>query len=494
MSSPDPSIPDDAAAHNKRGIELARGGRWPDALAHFDRAVALKPDYAEAYNNRALILQELNRPADALASLDRGVALTPDNARAHNNRGAVLQDLKRFDEALAAHAQALALKPDFAEAQFNTATALRALKRFDEAIAAFEKALALRPDYPEAYQNLGVTLQDEKRLEEAVAAYRKAIALRPHYAEAYNNLGFCELQLGRFTDGFRDYEWRKQLPGAPAQFFTRPEWRGEALAGKTLLVHAEQGFGDTLQFCVYGKAAAARGIKTVMAVQDPLRRLLQQLRPAVDIVGPDAMLAAYDYHCSLMSLPGRLGVTLDALPAERNYIAADPALSRLWNDRLPPRPVSPKPRIGVAWSGNPKQKNDHNRSMTLQALSPIFAADAHWIALQKDVRAGDAALLAELPVAPLGGSLTDFADTAALIDNLDLVITVDTSVAHLAGAMGKPVWILLAYYPDWRWFLEGETSPWYPSARLFRQDRSRSWENAVARLRGAVHEFARSRP
>jgi tetratricopeptide (TPR) repeat protein len=488
-------MPDDATAHNKHGIELARGGQLQDALAHFDKAVALKPDYAEAHNNRALILQDLNRLDDALASLDRTLALTPDNARAQNNRGALLQDLKRFEEALAAHDKALALNASFAEAQFNKATALHALKRFDEAIAAFEKAIALRPDYPEAYQNLGITLQDEKRLEEAAAVYRKAISLRPNYTEAYNNLGFCELQLGQFESGFRDYEWRKRLAGpAGNRFFMRPEWRGEIITGKTLFVHWEQGFGDTLQFCHFGKVAAAHGIKTIMSVQQPLWGLLQQLRPVVDVVGHDAVPTAYDYHCSLMSLPGPLGVTFNSIPSEHSYIAADAALSKTWHSRLPAQQASPRPRIGVAWSGNAKQKNDHNRSMTLKALSPLFAADADWVSLQKDVRDGDAALLTELPIIPLGGSLTDFADTAALIDNLDLVITVDTSVAHLAGAMGKPVWIMLAYYPDWRWFLDGETSPWYPSARLFRQDRSRSWENIVARVGEAVHEFARSRP
>ena len=486
-------MPEDAVGYNKHGIELARSGQLQEALAQFDQAVALKPDYAEAYNNRALILQDLNRPSDALTSLDRTLALAPDNARAQNNRGAVLQDLKRFEEALAAHDKALALNAGFAEAQFNRATALHALKRFDEAIADFEKAIALRPDYPEAYQNLGATLQDEKRLEEAAAAYRKAIALRPDYAEAHNNLGLCELQLGQFEAGFRDYEWRKRLPGSMAnRFFMRPEWRGETITGKTLFVHWEQGLGDTLQFCRFGKATAARGIKTIISVQQPLWGLLQQLRPAVDIIGHDAVPTAYDYHCPLLSLPGPLGVTFNSIPSEQSYLAANSALSSAWNARLAARQASPKLRIGVAWSGNADHKNDQNRSMALKALAPIFTVDAHWISLQKEVPPGDAALLTELPVTPLGSSLTDFADTAALIDNLDLVITVDTSVAHLAGAMGKPVWIMLAYHTDWRWFLEGAASPWYPSARLFRQDRSRSWENVVARVQGAVHEFARS--
>ncbi len=489
----DASTPDDATAHNKRGIELARGGQLQDALAQFDKAVALKPDYAEAYNNRALILQDLSRPDEALASLDRTLALTPDNARAQNNRGAVLQDLRRFEEALAAHDKALALNTAFAEAQYNKATALHALNRFDEAISGFEKAIALRPDYPEAYQNLGVTLQDDKRLEEAAAAYRKAIALRPGYAEAHSSLGFCELQLGQFESGFRDYEWRKQLPGAPAnRFFMRPEWRGETITGKTLFVHWEQGFGDTLQFCRFGKVSAARGIKTIMSVQQPLWGLLQQLRPAIDIIGHDAVPATYDYHCSLMSLPGRLGIAANTIPAEPHYIAADPVLSQTWSGRLSSQHAASTPRIGVAWSGSEKHKNDRNRSVSLKTLSPLFAADAHWVSLQKDVRAGDAAVLAALPITPLGDALTDFAETAALIDNLDLVITADTAVAHLAGAMGKPVWIMLTYYSDWRWFLDGETSPWYPSARLFRQDRSRSWENVVARVGEAVHEFARS--
>ncbi len=281
------------------------------------------------------------------------------------------------------------------------------MKRFDEAIAGFEKAIALRPDYPEAYQNLGITLQDEKRIEEAIAAYRKAIALRPNYAEAYSNLGFCELQLGQFEAGFRDYEARKLQAGLPdTRFITRPEWRGENIEGKTLFVHCEQGFGDTLQFCRFGKVAAARGIKVIMSVQQPLWKLLQQLRPPVNVIAQDTVPAAFDYHCSLMSLPGPLGINAGTIPVEQRYLASDPALSRVLAERLP-QPSS-KPRIGVTWSGNPKHKNELNRSMPLKVLSPLFAAGAHWVSLQKERRPDDAGLLAELPVAPLADTLDRF--------------------------------------------------------------------------------------
>ena len=491
--------PNYAEAHNGRGIVLANLNRVADALASFENAVALKPDYAEAYNNRGMILQDLARLDDALASFDLAIAIQADNARAHNNRGVALQDLKRFADALASHDRAIALKPDFAEAYYNRAMAQHALKRFDEAHAGFGRAIALRPDYAEAYHNLGVLLQDRKRIDDAIAAYGKAIALNPDNAESHFNLGFCLLHVGRYEQGWPLHEWRlkiEELSGRRS--FAQPRWRGgEDISGKTLFVYREQGLGDTLQFCRYGRLLKARGIKTVMSVQEPLYRLLQQMSPDVQIIHDGALPATFDYHCPLMSLPLAFGTTLDTIPALQPYIFADRTLRDAWAPRLPPRQRlstgHTKPRIGIAWSGNKKQKNDHNRSTTLRALAPLFSDDVQWISLQKDLRPGDADLLKELPVVSFTDELADFADTAAVLDSLDLVITVDTSVAHLAGAMGKPVWIMLTYYPDWRWLLDRDDCPWYPTARLFRQDETRSWENVIVRVRDAMHEFVKSR-
>jgi len=485
--------PDYAEAYNSRGIVLANLQRFDDALAGFDKAIALKQDYAEAYNNRGVILQDLKHLEDALASFDQAIALKPDNAWAYNNRGVALQDLKRFDAALASFDQAIALKPDYAEAYYNRGIVLQGLKSFLDALASFDKAIELRPDYTEAHNNRGVLLQDAMRFDEALASFDKAIALTPNYAEAYNNQSYCFLQMGRFEQGWRLHEWRKKLAEPVGnRSFPQPLWLGrEDISSKTLFVHWEQGLGDTIQFCRYGKLLTARGVTVVMSVQEPLYRLLRQMSPDIQIINHDEVPSAFDYHCPLMSLPLALGTTLETIPSEQRYIFADEQLRKAWDVRLPPKT---KPRIGVVWSGSTKHKNDHNRSIDLLTLAPVFSADAHWISLQNELRRGDFALLQELhPLVSYGVELKDFSDTAAVIDLLDLVITVDTSIAHLAGAMGKKVWILLPYNSDWRWLTERNDSPWYPSARLFRQADVGSWGNVIARVHGALYDFIQSR-
>jgi tetratricopeptide (TPR) repeat protein len=477
--------PDYAEAHNGRGIVLFNLDRTAEAIAGFDRAIALKPDYAEAYNNRGLVLQDLKRFDDALASFEKALALQPDNARLHNNRGTALHDAGRLDEALASYDHAIVLKSDYAEAYYNRGVAMQDLQRLDEALAAFDAAIALKPDYAAAHNNRGVVLQDFKRLGEAAAAFEKTIALSGSLTDAHVNLGYCLLLMGRFSEGWPLHERRKK-----AAAFWQPLWLGEEdVAGKTVFVHFEQGLGDTIQFCRYAKLLAQRGAKVVMSVQNPLHSLLEQMSPDIAIVRNDRLPAAFDYHCPLLSLPLAFGTTLKTIPSEA-YIFADEQRSKAWEARLPPRT---KPRIGLVWAGNAQQKNDRNRSAGLPALAPLLSADAQWISLQKELRAGDADLLGSLPqIARYGEKLGDFSDTAALLDRLDLIVTVDTSVAHLAGAMGKPVWILLAFNADWRYLADRDDCPWYPSARLFRQDKLGAWDNVVARLGAALREYISS--
>jgi Tfp pilus assembly protein PilF len=483
--------PDYAEAHNGRAIVMATLNRLAEAVAGFDRAIAHKPDYAEAHNNRAIVLQEQKRLPEALASFERAIALKPDHASVYNNCGDVLRELNRIDEALASYDKAIALKPDFAEAYYNRGIALHDLKRFADALADFGKAIALKPGYAAAYNNRGVVLQDLKRLDEALADFQQAAALTPDFAEACSNQSYCLLQMGRFEEGWRLHEWRKktEIP-VGNRTFAQPLWLGtESIAHKTLFVHHEQGLGDTIQFCRYGKLLRARGARVVMSVQQPLYRLLGHLGPDVEVIKQDETPAAFDYHCPLMSLPLALGTTLENIPSERRYIRADERLREQWAVRLPPRT---KPRIGVVWSGSAKHKNDLNRSMDLATIAPLFSADTHWISLQQEPRDGEAALLRQFDrFIHYGDALSDFSDTAALIESLDLVISVDTSVAHLAGAMGKPVWILLPYNSDWRWLTHRDDSPWYPTARLFRQGDARSWEDVIARVHAALHGFAR---
>jgi tetratricopeptide (TPR) repeat protein len=490
--------PDYAEAHNGRGITLASLNRFDEALTALERAIAVKPDYAEAYNNRGLILHASGRFDDALTSFDRAIALKPDNPHLYNNRGAVLLELQRRDEALASFEKSIALKPDYAPTYYNSGILLQDLMRLDESLARFDRAVSLQPDYAEAHHNRGAVLQDMRRPADAIAAYDKALGLLPAYAEAYSNQSHCYLQMGRFEQGWRLNEWRKKLEVPLGhRLFPQPLWLGaedlgaEDIANKTLFVHWEQGLGDTIQFCRYGKLLSARGAKVVMSVQQSLHELLQHLDPGVAIINDDEVPAAFDYHCPLMSLPLALGTTLDTIPAEQRYIFADKERRATWNTRLPP---PTKPRIGVVWRGSTKHKNDANRSIALSALAPLFSADAHWLSLQKDLGPADTALLGKLShVSSCGDELKDFSDTAAVIDLLDLVITVDTSVAHLAGAMGKPVWILLPYNSDWRWLLDRDDSPWYPSARLFRQKDTRSWADVVTRVGAALDDVLRSR-
>jgi len=483
-----------AEAHNGRGIVLSNLARPNDAIDGFDRAIALKPDYAEAYNNRGIVLQDLNRPEDALASFDRAIELSPDNARVYNNRGVTLQELRRFEEALAGFDQAIALKPDYAEAYYNRGMVFQDLKRFDDALASFGTAIALRPNYAEAYNNRGVVLQDIKRPNEAVADYDKVIALIPDFAEAYANKSYCLLQMGQFAPGWRLHEWRKKLEHPVGdRSFPQPLWLGqEDISNKTLFVHWEQGFGDTIQFCRYGTLLKSLGACVVMSVQGPLCGLLEQMGPGMRIVDQDEVPGTFDFHCPLMSLPLALGTTLETIPSQRQYIFADEERREVWARRLSP---GTKPRIGIVWSGSTKHKNDLNRSIDPRALGLLLAADVHWISLQKDFSHADRYFLAKAPhILACGDELKDFSDAAAVIDLLDLVITVDTAIAHLAAAMGKPVWILLPFNSDWRWLLDRDDSPWYPTARLFRQVDYRSWDDVIGRVRVALDGFLRSGP
>ena len=429
---------------------------------------------------------DLKRPAEALASYDKAIALKPDYAAAHNNRGNALRGLKRPDEALASYDKAIALKPDVAEAHNNRGNALMDLKRPVEALASYDKAIALKPDFAEAHNNRGAALKDLKRPAEALASYDKAIALKPDFAEAHWNQSLCLLLMGHFEQGLRQYEWRKKLnEPMGVRSYPRPVWLGEEnIAGKTLFIYREQGLGDTIQFCRYAKLVEARGAKIIMSVQQPLCGLLKQISPTIQILRPNEEPTDFDYHCPLLSLPLALGTTLETIPAEQQYLKSDEELRSVWSARLPPKT---KPRIGVVWSGSTAHTNVHYRSIELQQFLAIFSPDAEWICLQKEIREKDFAMLRQLGrIAFFGDDLRDFSDTAALLDLMDLVITIDTSVAHLAGAMGKPVWILLPYNPDWRWLLDRNDSPWYPSARLFRQQQIGNWATVIDQVKNEL--------
>jgi tetratricopeptide (TPR) repeat protein len=482
--------PDYPEALVGRGVLLHDRKQFDAALKSYDRALGLRPDYAEALVNRGAILHEVGRSEEALKSFERALAGQPDNVEALTNRGVVLHDLARYDEALAQHEQAAAMRPGDAAVLHNRGVTLHKLRRLEEALASHDSALVARPNYAEAHANRGVTLYDLKRFDEALASYDQAIALRPDYADAHFFKSLSSLVTGDFERGWTGYEWRHRAPAArlTERVFHQPLWLGKGdIAGKTILLHSEQGFGDTIQFSRYVPLVAARGARVLLEVEEPLCELVNGLAGPVQVIAKGDPLPDFDLRCPLPSLPLAFRTRLETIPSDTPYLHLPTQALDYWGEMLGAKEGL---RVGLAWAGNTRHVRDGERSMRLRDLLPLTDIGATFVSLQKDVRPGDVEALKSCDIIQLGEELGDFSDTAALISQLDLVISVDTSVAHLAGALGKPVWILLTHAPDWRWLLDRDDSPWYPTARLFRQQDSREWGSVVTRLRESLCELA----
>ncbi len=454
----------------------------------YDRAIALDPCCAQALVNRGATLHKSGRSVEALEIFERALGLEPDNVEALTNRGVALCDIARYDEALRDHEHAVAVRPRDAAVLNNRGVTLHKLRRFEEALASHDAALAIEPDHFKALTDRGVTLHDLKRFDEASASYDRAMALRPDHADAHFFKGLSNLVTGDFEHGWIEYEWRRRAPaaGITERHLPQPLWLGdEAVAGKTILLHSEQGFGDTIQFCRYIPLVAERGARVVLEVEEPLCELMRGLAGTTSVVAKGDPLPEADFQCPLPSLPLAFRTRLQTIPSRSPYLhVAKPTLK---HRDAPPGKRSLK--IGLAWAGNPKHARDRERSIGLADLLPLLDIDATFVSLQKQLRPGDIDTLQSCDVVQCSGELGDFCDTAALVSLLDLVISVDTSVAHLAGALGKPVWILLTHAPDWRWLLDRDDSPWYPSARLFRQCETREWGSVVRRVCEALRQF-----
>jgi Flp pilus assembly protein TadD len=464
----------------KEGNALQEVARFDEAIACYDRAISLKPDYMDAYRNRGNALKQLGRLAEAVASYDHAIALRP-NVGSYINRGNVLRGLKRTEEALDSYDRAIALAPLRAEIHNNRGSALQELGRFDEAEASYRRALALKPDYAEAFSNLGVALTELGRFDEAIVHFDQAIALKGEYAEALFNRGLTRLLTGQYASGWRDYEARKRKR-VPVGDRTYPEplWLGDpGISGKTILVHWEQGFGDTIQFSRYVKLLAATGASVLFAPQRPLMRLMETLDPRVRIVDLEEPLPAFDFHCPLMSLPLAFATEPRTIPCAQAYLQVDRQKTSAWRRVLGERN---KPFIGIAWSGSPEHTKNRTRNIEFRRLTALFGDRYRFIGLQKDVSDQDRPGLAAANIVHLGDRLDDFADTAALCSLMDLVISVDTSLAHLAGAVGAPVWVLLSHVPDWRWMLDRSDTPWYETMTLIRQPQRGDWDGALRQV------------
>lgn len=412
----------------------------------------------------------------------------PDDAPAFFAAGNALNEQLRYAEAVERFDRAVALDPRHAAAWCNRGLALRALDRYDEALASQERAAALVPRHPLIQYNLGVALRDACRTDDAARAFEEAIRLAPDLAEAHLNLAHCLLMDGDYERGFREFEWRwkERLQASRLRAFAQPLWLGrEPVGGRTILLHAEGGFGDTLQMSRYAPMLAQRGAKVVLEAPRPLASLLSRVPGIARVVPSGDPLPDFDAHCPLMSLPLAMGTTLASVPREVPYLHPDPARVAAWRSRLG---EATRPRVAIAWSGQALQPIEKHRRIPLAALAPLLVGGIEWIGVQKDVRDDDAAALAACrAVRHVGPDLEDFDDTAAVLDQSDLVVTVDTSVAHLAGAMGKPTWVLVSRQSEWRWQQGRSDNAWYPTARIVRQGTQGDWTGALAELSRALH-------
>jgi len=504
-------------AYRNRGSALRALGRSEEALMSFNRASELRPSDPNALLSKARTLSSLVRSEEALAQLDRVLETQPDLLEAHVQRGQIFEKTRRYDEALACCDRAIALRPTSPELHVNRAVVLRKLDRHEDAIKAMDRVLAIRPadrkvllfrarslvdlgrfeDALRAYDKVmesnsdwvdgmvakAFALTRLGRFDEALKIYDRALLFEPDSVPVRSNRALALLMVGDFVNGLKEAEWRLERRDRRKRLRMHggTRWLGqEDLFGKRILVYSEQGLGDTLHFVRYVPLLAKTGARVILKVPAPLVPLLRGFPGTEAVLGPEDPFPPFDLHSPLMSLPLALGTRLDTIPANIPYISPKPDRDKIWKERLGP----PKaPRIGIVWSGNPNFTNDRTRSLTLEKMLPLASAGVELVSLQKELRDVDLGTLRANPqIRHFGEQLNDFADTASLISLMDLVISSDTSVPHLAGAMGKPLWLMLSFSADWRWLLEREDSPWYPTARLFRQKRIDDWDGMVQRV------------
>jgi Tfp pilus assembly protein PilF len=480
------------------GVVCFQQGRYEEALTWIDAAIAIDASASEALNTSGLALQALERHEDALVRFAAALAVESRYIEAWNNHGVALQHLGRAKEALVSYDKALAGAPDNGDIWNNRGVALQELGLPEEAIASFDRSLAANPPIARAWNNRGLALHDVGRVEESLASYDRAIALDPNYLDAHWNKGLAALQLGRFDDGWPLYESRlKRADIARPRTYDKPLWSGqEEIAGKTLLVCSEQGFGDTIQFCRYARLVVAKGARVVLSVHDVLVPLILSLDPEIAIVGESATPPPFDRHIPLLSMPLAFGTTAQNIPAQVPYLAPDPVRVKRWKARI----GSAGFKVGIAWQGGSRGRAAVGRAFPLVALAGIAAIPRiRLISLQKKDGLDQ---LSDLPpqitVETLGEDFDAgghaFLDAAAAMESVDLVITSDTAIAHLAGALGRPVWVGLQFVPDWRWQLDRSDSPWYPTMRLFRQRARGHWQSVFAAMEDALRSLNKLAP
>jgi tetratricopeptide (TPR) repeat protein len=486
--------PDSAEGHASLGALQTALGRLQEALASFDMAIRLRPDLARIYTNRAQAQAQLGLRTQARASHDQAALLDPRDAQIHFNRGAFLSDLREWQAAAESYQTAIALNPDYADAYCNLGLSQQEMGQEDLALASYARALALNPEVATVFNNRGNLFRARKRFVEAQNDYHEALSLDPDHVEAHFNNGQLALLQGNFSVGWPEYAWRgliEEAKGFAPRKRPEPTWYGEeSLQGKSIVLHAEQGLGDTIQFCRYASMVAALGARVTLEVQPALRELLADLDGVSELISAGSPVPSADFQCSLMGLPGAFKTRLETIPSNVPYIQGDLQKIKRWREILGPRT---RPRVGLAWSGNPKQRNDHNRSMALSQLLDHLPSEFEYYSVQKEIPETDKETLRLNPFLNVCGlHLETFADTAALLHTLDLVVSVDTSIAHLSGALGKPTWVLLCFLPDWRWLLDRSDCPWYPTATLYRQPAAGDWDSVMSRVKADLSAWGQT--
>jgi Flp pilus assembly protein TadD len=481
--------PNDPEAHRSLGNAFYLAGKFAEAARCYQQTLRLNPDDADAHNNLGASLADLGQLEDAIPCYQEALRLRPGFSNAHYNLGNALRLLNRLEESVASYQEALRLRPDFAEGFTNLGNALRLQGRLLEATACHQKAVQLAPGFALAHNNLGLTLADSGRFTDALACYGEVLRLDPNFAEAHRNRSLVRLLLGDLEQGWLEYEWRWRCSDFSIPKLPQPLWDGAPLEGRTVLLYTEQGLGDTLLFVRFVPKVKERGGRVVLAAPESLHPILSRCEGIDRLVPRHGITVDFDVHCPLMSLPKVLGTTFATIPAAIPYLHADPERVERWGRELSAVRAF---RVGIAWQGNPRIVYDRERSIPLRQFALLAKVDGVALfSLQKGPGSEQLrALAGEIAIHDLGERLDRssgaFEDTAAVLAHLDLVITCDTALAHLAGGLGVPTWVVLPTVPDWRWFLGRDDSPWYPSVRLFRQTREKSWDEPFQRVAKAL--------
>ena len=458
-------------------------GNLKEAKNIYEQILKHKPKHFDALQLLGILYGQINEKDKAIKLLESALQIKPDDAATLNNYGVILTEVNRTNDSYKVLDKATNIKPDYAEAFSNKGNTLKLLERYDAAVKAYSKAIQLKPNYAEAYNNRGVIYKELNKMDLALKDLKKAISLKPDYPEANSTLGVTLLLTGDFSKGWEQYEWRWKDLSDPSviRTFKQPLWDGKkSLKGKSILLYSEQGLGDTIQFSRYILLIKALGAKVILETHKELVNIVGSIDSDITIILMGQTLPDFDFQCPLLSLPLKFGTGLKNIPSPTRYVWTDTKLASKWKKKLD---AQQKPLIGLAWEGNPLHKNDHNRSILLAELIPHLPTQYRYIGLQKDIRKTN---LDTLKKNTLINNLVDnnatLDDTAAIIENLDIVISVDTSIAHLSAAMGKPTWVVLPLVPDWRWLLNRSSSPWYKSIKLFRQRKRGNWEEVFKEL------------